>query len=105
MTTVLPKGPAPSAGPAPYKPRRYINPTLRPVLLLIAHGHTNRIIGRHLGRDEETVKSQVQAILRILHVDNRAQAVAVALRLRILRLDEIPLPPGIAHHHPARRQP
>jgi DNA-binding NarL/FixJ family response regulator len=86
-------------GPLPYTPRGYITPRLRQVLVLVANGHTNRAIGRKLGTDEETVKSQMKSILRALHVDDRAQATAVALRLGILSLDDIVLPPSLTQHH------
>ena len=103
MPPVLPVAPAPvCVGPAPYQPRGYITPRLRQVLVLAANGLTNRAIGRQLGTDEDTVKSQMKTILRALHVDDRAQASTVALRLGIIRLDEISLPPALAQHHEGR---
>jgi hypothetical protein len=41
----------------------------------------------------------MKSILRALHVDDRAQATAVALRLGILSLDDIVLPPSLTQHH------
>lgn len=103
MTTVLPVGPAPvCVGPAPYQPRGYITPRQRQVLLLAANGHTNKAIGRQLGIYEHTVKSLMKSILRALHVDDRAQATAVALRLGILAVDDIVLPPALAQHYEGR---
>lgn len=103
MTTVLPVGPSTTiGGPAPYVPRGYITPRQRQVLLLAANGHTNKSIGRQLGIYEHTVKSLMKSVLRGLHVEDRAQATAVALRLGILTLDDIVLPPAIALHHTGR---
>lgn len=50
----------------------------REVLGLIASDATNKQIAYRLGISEKTVKAHVTAILRALHVDNRAAAVARA---------------------------
>jgi DNA-binding NarL/FixJ family response regulator len=76
------------------EPRTYLTSRERQALVLAANGHTNRSIGRQLGVGEETVKTRMQSILRKLRVNDRAQAVAVALRIGVLRLEEIDVPAG-----------
>jgi len=49
----------------------------REVLNLIAQGFSNREIGTQLNISEETVKSQVRAILHKFGARNRAHAVAL----------------------------
>ncbi|MDX2658299.1 LuxR C-terminal-related transcriptional regulator [Streptomyces scabiei] len=108
MTAPVQDSPAPSgAGPVPpappvrdypaaltVEPRTYLTGREREALLLAANGHTNRAIGRALGLGEETVKTRMRKILRKLRVNDRAQAVAVALRLGVLSLDDITVPEG-----------
>ncbi|MFF9003598.1 response regulator transcription factor [Streptomyces achromogenes] len=62
------------------------------ILKLAANGNTNRAIGRQLEISEESVKTHMQAALRKLRVGDRTQAVAVALRLELIRLEEIAVP-------------
>jgi DNA-binding NarL/FixJ family response regulator len=76
------------------EPRTYLTTRERQALVLAANGHTNRAIGRALGIGEETVKTRMQSILRKLRVNDRAQAVAVALRLGVLGMDDITVPAG-----------
>ena len=64
------------------------------ILKLAANGNTNRAIGRQLEISEESVKTHMQATLRKLRVGDRTQAVAVALRLGLIRLEEIAVPAG-----------
>lgn len=75
-------------------PRTYITNRQREILVLAANGNTNRAIGRALGIGEESVKSQMQSILRKLRVNDRAQAVGVGLRLELISLEEIAIPEG-----------
>jgi len=74
------------------EPRTYITARQREILLLVANGSTNQSTARKLGLSVETIKSQMQLILRKLRVGDRAQAVAVGLRIGVLRLDEITVP-------------
>jgi DNA-binding NarL/FixJ family response regulator len=76
------------------QPRTYLTARERQALLLAANGHTNRAIGRLLGIGEETVKTRMQSVLRKLRVNDRTQAATVALRLGVLRMDEIDVPDG-----------
>jgi two-component system NarL family response regulator len=50
------------------------------VLRLLASGLTNKEIGTRLGIAENTVKNHLKSILAKLHLDNRVQAAAVAIR-------------------------
>ncbi len=52
----------------------------REVLGLVAGGATNREIATHLGISPSTVKNHLQNILEKLHLENRVQAAAFALR-------------------------
>lgn len=94
-------GPAPSAHPARAYPRRawadprtYVTGREREALVLAANGKTSAAIARTLGVSEDTVKSRMQSVLRKLRVGDRTQAVAVALRIGLLSLDEVEVPEG-----------
>ena len=106
MSASVQVGPSPSGGgPVPYvpavraypartdEPRSYITTRQRQILTLAANGNTNRSIGRALGIGEEAVKSQMQKVLRKLRADDRTQAVAVALRLGLISIEDVRLPP------------
>lgn len=107
MTAPALVGPSTNGGPAPSipavrayprraltDPRTYITERERQALVLAANGKTNVAIARSLGLNVETVKSRMQSILRKLRVGDRTQAVAVALRLGLLELEDIVIPPG-----------
>ncbi|MBC3191717.1 LuxR family transcriptional regulator [Pseudonocardia sp. C8] len=85
LLTHVPPGPAP-AGPAPTGPASQGNrvPLLTTreaeVMDLLAHGRSNRVIGRELLISERTVKSHVTQILRKLGVTSRSEAIAAWLR-------------------------
>ncbi|HPU53223.1 MAG TPA: response regulator transcription factor [Burkholderiaceae bacterium] len=51
------------------------------VLALLMQGKNNKLICRALGLAEPTVKSHVSAILRVLNVDSRTEAVLAVTRL------------------------
>jgi DNA-binding NarL/FixJ family response regulator len=55
------------------------------VLQLVVEGHTNRQIGIKLGLSENTVKYHLRHILEKLHLQNRAQVVAYAMRHGLVR--------------------
>jgi two-component system, NarL family, response regulator len=57
------------------------------VLRLMAHGRSNKVIGTKLNISEGTVKFHVNNILGKLAVDDRTQAVTVALQRGIIHLD------------------
>ena len=55
----------------------------REVLALLARGLVNKEIARTLGLAEATVKMHITAIMKLLGVSNRTQAVLAAQRLRL----------------------
>ncbi|MGA3133395.1 MAG: response regulator transcription factor [Terracidiphilus sp.] len=62
----------------------------RRVLTLMAEGRSNRAIAKQLGITERTVKFHVGNILACLGVDDRTQAVVVALRRGYVHLEQHP---------------
>ncbi len=58
-----------------------LTPRQKQVLILLAHGQSNKEIARKLGMLEGTVKVHVKAILKKLGVHNRTQAVVTGVRL------------------------
>ena len=60
------------AGPLTYRETQILN--------YIANGHTNKQIAYILRISEQTIKNHVSAILRKLHANDRAHAVALAMR-------------------------
>ena len=50
------------------------------ILNYVAEGNTNKQIADILGISEQTIKSHVSAILRKLNANDRAHAVALAIR-------------------------
>jgi len=50
------------------------------ILNYVAEGNTNKQIAHTLGISEQTIKSHVSAILRKLNANDRAHAVALAIR-------------------------
>lgn len=107
MTAPAHVGPSPSGGgptvslnPArtltrrPKDARTYITAREIAVLRLAANGATNRAIAHTLGVGTEAVASRMQSAFRKLRVGDRAQAVAVALRLGLLDLDDVVVPEG-----------
>ncbi len=60
------------AGPITYRETQILN--------YIANGHTNKQIAYILRISEQTIKNHVSAILRKLHANDRAHAVALAMR-------------------------
>ena len=75
--------PAPAAAPAEDSPaaRLGLTPRELEVLLLVAEGRTNRVIGETLFMSEKTASVHVSRILAKLGVSGRVEAAAVAHRL------------------------
>ncbi|QLJ06799.1 helix-turn-helix domain-containing protein (plasmid) [Streptomyces sp. NEAU-sy36] len=93
MTVSAQVGPSSAhGGPDPYS-ARYLTPRQQQVLQLAANGLRNRDIGKRLGTSEDAVKYQMAAILKRLHVEDRAQAAAVGIRLGLVRLETVTVPP------------
>ncbi|MFJ8866739.1 response regulator transcription factor [Streptomyces sp. NPDC102473] len=64
----------------------------RQTLVLAANGNTNGQIARHRGVTAHSVTEVLTAAYRRLGATDRTQAVAVALRLGLIRTDEIRIP-------------
>ncbi len=64
-------------------------PTLTPrqteVLALVAEGLSNKMIGRHLGLSEHTVRGHVQGLLAVLGAGRRAEATFKARQFGLIR--------------------
>lgn len=56
------------------------------VLLLVAAGSANKIIGQHLSISEETVKAHMKNILSKLGANDRTHAVTIALKRGIIAI-------------------
>lgn len=74
-------------GPAK-QPEDELTPREREVVQLVAEGATNREVAEALFLSEHTVNFHMKNILRKLHLRNRAQAVAYAIRTGLVQ------PPG-----------
>lgn len=67
-------------------------------LRLTANGHTARTAARILGQSPMAVTDRLYRAYRNLGVGDRAQAVAVALVLGLIRPEEITLPKSLTAH-------
>jgi transcriptional regulator EpsA len=76
-----------TALPADLQGERLITPRQAEILLLIRDGKTNAEIADLLACSPWTIKNHIQNILRRLKTSNRAHALAVAMRMGILRPD------------------
>lgn len=75
-------------GPTPRLTR-----TQRQVLVLAANGNTNDRIARWRGVTAQSVAEVLTTAYKRLGAADRAQAVALAIRLGLISLDEITIPP------------
>jgi NarL family two-component system response regulator LiaR len=66
-----------------------LTPRETAVLRQLALGRSNKEIATALSIGDETVKSHVGSVFAKLQVENRAQAIVRALRLRIVTLEEL----------------
>jgi DNA-binding NarL/FixJ family response regulator len=73
---------------AEFTPRVDLTPREVEVLRLAAKGLRNRDIARVLGRTEETVKVHLKHIMAKLDVEDRTEAVTLALQRGIIHLDD-----------------
>lgn len=67
------------------KPEYGLTARERDVLARLVEGLTNREVGQVLGVTERTIKFHVSAILRKLEVDNRTEAVALAIQEQLVK--------------------
>ena len=68
--------------------RENLTPRVTDVLRQLALGRSNKEIATALSIGDETVKSHVGSVFAKLQVENRAQAVVRAIKLRIVALEE-----------------
>jgi DNA-binding NarL/FixJ family response regulator len=78
------------------KEQAYLTPREQSVLSRLAQGMTNREIAEALSIAETTVKTHLKNILEKLHVRNRLEAAAVALKLGLAKASVPPSDPGDA---------
>ncbi|MFK0223778.1 response regulator transcription factor [Streptomyces vinaceus] len=71
---------------------RYITWRGLDVLRLMAAGHPNTEIARRLGISINTVKVHTRVAYRMLGANDRAHAVAIAIRLGLIDPHSVPLP-------------
>lgn len=67
-----------------------LSPKEREVLELLTRGALNKEIASSLNISENTVKNHLKSIMEKLHVENRVQVVAYALREGLVRRPEVP---------------
>jgi DNA-binding NarL/FixJ family response regulator len=80
--------PAVASTLAEFTPRIDLTPREVEVLRLAAKGLRNKDIARVIGRTEETVKVHLKHIMQKLDVDDRTEAVTLALQRGIIHLDD-----------------
>ena len=79
------------ADPNGFSPGKFQpSPRQREVLLKVIHGKSNKVIARELGISDHTVKSHVMAVLALLGVKNRTEAVYRAAALGMPLTDSEP---------------
>lgn len=91
MTAPVQVGPSPHGGGPDPSCDRILSDSERQVLQLAATGYSNRRIGEKLHKTENTVKSQMKKIMRLLHATDRTQAVTVGVSLGLITI-------GDGHH-------
>ncbi|MDX3353928.1 LuxR C-terminal-related transcriptional regulator [Streptomyces sp. ME01-24h] len=79
----------------PENPRLPITSRQLDALRLAANGLPNAALARRMGIGEATAKDLLRMAFRKLGVRDRTHAVAVAIRLGLIGLDEIPLPESL----------
>jgi DNA-binding NarL/FixJ family response regulator len=65
-----------------------LSPRELEILEHIARGNSNKMVARALKISDQTVKNHITSILRKLAVNDRTQAVVLALRHGWIRVDE-----------------
>lgn len=87
IQAALRREPAASASPGPAQPGRRLHLTPRQceVLDQLCQGYSNKLISRHLGLSEHTVRIHVQALFTALDVSSRTQAMVAARHHGLVR--------------------
>jgi DNA-binding NarL/FixJ family response regulator len=76
--------------PAPQDPFAALTAREREVLILVAHGLSNKEIGLRLSLTEVTIKGYVSTVLSKLNVADRTQAALLAVRYGLVSQDNLP---------------
>lgn len=71
--------------PGEAAPEAALSPRQIQILTLVAQGQTYRQVAETIGLSERTVKYHMAEILEHLHLDNRAQVIAYATRMGLVR--------------------
>lgn len=79
MTRIIQGKPAKQETLQPATPLSELTPREQEILSHIAEGESNKVIARHLGISDGTVKLHVKAILRKLGVHSRVEAAVMAV--------------------------
>lgn len=72
------------AQPHPHPDVRQLTRRQLQVLTAVCQGKTNREVALELGLSEKTIKAHVTGVFKVLHVQNRTQAVLIARRLGMM---------------------
>ncbi|MCB0115164.1 MAG: response regulator transcription factor, partial [Caldilineaceae bacterium] len=75
--------------PAPTTPLDELSEREREVLQHLAHGMSNKEIGRALHLTEQTIKGYVSTILAKLQINDRTQAALLAVRYGLVRIEDL----------------
>ena len=62
----------------------HVPPKLREILAHMANGLTNEQIALATGKSRQTIRTQATTLYEILRASNRAHAVAIGLRERVI---------------------
>jgi two-component system nitrate/nitrite response regulator NarL len=79
LTNIIQGKPAAQEAPEPATPLSELTPREQEILAHIAEGESNKVIAKHLGISDGTVKLHVKAILRKLGVHSRVEAAVIAV--------------------------
>ena len=79
LTNIIQGKPAQPETIEPATPLSELTPREQEILAHIAEGESNKVIARHLGISDGTVKLHVKAILRKLGVHSRVEAAVIAV--------------------------
>jgi PAS domain S-box-containing protein len=83
--------------PADDLPQLELTPRQLETLQLLGEGLETKGIAERLGVAEETARNHIRAVLRVLGVHSRLEAVVAGLRLGLLRPSESTMPPQKSH--------